>query len=54
MNLVLDFTACIEDDCNSIEFCDTTCVYDPLLPANCCDGYGVLDALSKYNKTKAI
>jgi hypothetical protein len=49
MNLVLDFTACIEDDCNSIEFCDTTCVYDPLLPANCCDGYGVLDNPTTYD-----
>ena len=47
MNLVLDFTACIADDCNSIEFCDTTCVFDPILPANCVNGYGYLDNISK-------
>tara|TARA_R110000868_G_scaffold30239_1_gene112104 strand:+ start:1684 stop:2601 length:918 start_codon:yes stop_codon:yes gene_type:complete len=47
MNLVLDFTACIADDCNSIQFCDTTCVYDPILPANCVNGYGYLDNPTK-------
>jgi hypothetical protein len=47
MNLVLDFTACIADDCNSIQFCDTTCVYDTILPANCVNGYGYLDNPSK-------
>lgn len=47
MNLVLDFTACMTDDCKSIQFCDTTCVYDPILPANCVNGYGYLDNISK-------
>jgi hypothetical protein len=47
MNLALDFTACIADNCNSIQFCDTTCVYDPVLPANCVNGYGYLDNPTK-------
>ena len=47
MNLVLDFTACIADNCSSIQFCDTTCVYDPILPANCVNGYGYLDNPTK-------
>ncbi len=47
MNLVLDFTACMTNDCGSVEFCDTTCVYDPILPANCTNGYGYLDNPSK-------
>jgi hypothetical protein len=47
MNLALDFTACIADDCKSIQFCDTTCVYDPILPANCVNGYGYLDNPTK-------
>lgn len=47
MNLVLDFTACMADDCKSIKFCDTTCVFDPILPANCVNGYGYLDNPSK-------
>jgi len=49
MNLVLDFTVCPSDDCNSVQFCDTTCSFDPILPANCCDGYGVLDNPTTYN-----
>jgi hypothetical protein len=43
MNLVLDFTVSLSDDCNTVNFCDTTCSYNPLYPAICCDGYGVLD-----------
>jgi hypothetical protein len=47
MNLVLDFTACISDDCSNINFCDTTCEYNESLPANCIDGYGYLDNPTK-------
>ena len=47
MNLVLDFTVCLSDDCSSAEFCDTTCEYQESLPANCVDGYGYLDNPTK-------
>lgn len=47
MNLVLDFTVCLTDDCSNAEFCDTTCTYNPILPANCVNGYGYLDNPTK-------
>lgn len=47
MNLVLDFSVCITDNCCSAQFCDTTCEYQESLPANCVDGYGYLDNPTK-------
>jgi hypothetical protein len=43
MNLELDFSLCLTDDCCKAVFCDTTCEFDPTNPANCVNGYGYLD-----------
>src|SRR3990172_1498668 len=35
-NFTLDSSSC----CDQMQFCDTTCVFDPVNPGDCCDGYG--------------
>ena len=42
MALELDFELSITDCCDELQFCDTTCKFDPNKPALCCDGYGAL------------
>ncbi|MHA2402478.1 MAG: hypothetical protein ACXADH_05750, partial [Candidatus Kariarchaeaceae archaeon] len=49
MNLDLDFTVCMTDDCKQARFCDTTCEFDYMKPANCVDGYGYLDNPNKID-----
>jgi hypothetical protein len=39
----LDFSMCIASDCNQMQLCDTTGDFNPLKPAENCDGYGVID-----------
>jgi hypothetical protein len=40
MPLDIEFDICLGEDCIQAQICDTTCSFDPQLPANCCDGYG--------------
>jgi len=42
MALNLDFTIEQLCGCTQVRFCDVTCMFDSLHPANCCDGYGSL------------
>jgi hypothetical protein len=48
MGLELNFNIKSAECCNELLFTDTTCVYDSNKPANCCDGYGVEDNITKY------
>jgi hypothetical protein len=49
MALELDFEICPTECCDQIQFCDITCEYNPLKPADCCDGYGVNGNFEKRN-----
>lgn len=53
MALELDFNLSISECCDELQFCDTTCIFDPNNPALCCDGYGSLGntAISRITST---
>ncbi|MEE9573453.1 MAG: hypothetical protein V3W20_10425 [Candidatus Neomarinimicrobiota bacterium] len=41
MSLNTDFEVCLNDCCDTVQFCDTTCEFLALHPELCADGYGV-------------
>ena len=49
MSIQLNFTICQSENCNSLEFCETTCTYNPSAPFDCCDGYGYATNPSRYD-----
>jgi hypothetical protein len=48
MSLDVNFKIETNQDCGKLKFTDTTCEYNPLKPAHCCDGYGVDDNINKW------
>jgi len=54
LNLQFDIIQqdCCNDCCGKIIIEDTTCEYNPMYPAQCCDGYGVLDNPTVYDISK--
>lgn len=49
MSFNLDIDLAIGSCCDQVEFCDTTCIFDPAAPINCCDGYGVDSNTTRYD-----
>jgi len=48
MSLKVNFKIENNQDCGKLKFTDITCSYNPLLPATCCDGYGVDENINKW------
>ena len=49
LNFDIEEQLCCSDCCSKIVIKDTTCEYNPMYPAQCCDGYGVLDVPTVYD-----
>lgn len=47
MALELQPSINISSCCDQVQFCDLTCVFDPVNPGDCCDGYGTEGNIEK-------